>query len=117
MRTRARDFPPLVYSIIDEKLCTEYRDVRAKKNMVRDGHLRSAVHCFGFQRVGTCYCAPCVVCGMRVCPDGPGAAPTTVGGNGVWIGLHCFVCFRQNRPEFNVWYAEQIATRLSRRTE
>lgn len=113
MRTRRGDHAPLVYSSIDGKLCTEYRDVRVKQKMVCEGDLTTAIHCPGFRRVGTCHCAPCVVCWRRVCPEGPGAAPALVGENDVWIGLHCFVCFRQSRSEFDRWYAEQIASRVS----
>ena len=113
MQTRRGEVAPLVYSGVDQKRCTEYRDVRVKRKMVSDGDLTSSTHCPRFRRDGTCHCAPCVVCGRRVCPEGPGAAPTFVGGNGVWIGLHCFPCFLQNRPEYDVWYAEQIAQRVS----
>lgn len=112
MRTRRGELAPLVYSSVDRKLCTEYRDGRLKQRMVCDGDLTSVIHCSGFRRVGACSCAPCVVCGRRVCPEGPGSAPAFVGGNGVWIGLHCFVCFQGNRPEYRVWYAEQVAQRV-----
>ena len=39
MQTRRGEVAPLVYSGVDQKRCTEYRDVRVKRKMVSDGDL------------------------------------------------------------------------------
>lgn len=113
MRTRRGEVPPLVCSSVDGQLCTEYRDARMKRKMVRDGDMRVSVHCPGFLQTGPCACQPCVVCHRRICPRGPEVGPASFGPNGVWIGLHCFTCFRNTRPEFDAWYEQQIAARLN----
>ena len=109
---------PYVVSVVDDKPCTEYRDIRTKRKMARDGDLTREVHCAGFGD-GECRCQPCAVCAKRICPDGPEAAPSTSGNNGVWIGVHCFVCFQRDRPRwangYNVAVRDAVAQEGVRR--
>ena len=92
---------PVVMSSVDGIKCTEYDSFRVKRQMVLDGDLLRTVHCPGWNDSGgVCRCQPCVVCNERICPEGPETAPTRYGNNGVWIGLHCFPCLQEDRPDW-----------------
>ena len=93
-------------SVVDGKLCTEYRDNRMKRKMVREGWLRDISHCPGFMKEGACRCGPCVICNRRIPSRGPQLSPVLRGPNGMWIGSHCFVCFQKQRPLFAAVYGD-----------